>query len=400
MIRHIHQAVSSPPRPTDLYLQILTGATGFLGAHALCSLVSCRNVAKVYCFVRTVRQGTQSADLRLIASLKAKDFDFPLEKVVSLSANLEDKDFGLDASTLDRLRKETTDIIHCAWPVNFAMPLSAFESQVAGLHSLINLGLQTRQRSQLLFCSSVGVAQSVRGTAKIASAPMPSLEDAAPTGYGQSKLVSERIVQAAAAAGADVTILRIGQIVPGRFRGTKLWNTNEAVPLMIQSSNKNSAGALPILGPGRDACSWLQADTLADAILDIAGFSDAVPEENGHGSEHGKEKKLVYNLVNPRIFSWMNDFIPALRLAGLEFDLVPWTVWLQRLETSTDDAAVNPSRKLFDIWSRQPERQHELTFDVSESVRRSPALRAASTAVEGNFVKQLVNAWRETEYLV
>lgn len=380
-------------------MQILTGATGFLGAHILSSLVSCSNVAKVYCFVRTVGQGTQSADLRLVASLKEKDFEFSLDKVVSLSTNLEEKDFGLNVATLETLRKETTDIIHCAWPVNFAMPLSAFEAQVAGLHSLINLGLQTRQSSQLLFCSSVGVAQSVKGTANIASAPMPSLGDAAPTGYGQSKLVSERILQAAAAAGADATILRIGQIVPGRSRGTKLWNTNEAVPLMIQSSSKNSAGALPILGPGRDACSWLQADTLADSILDIAGIRGSVTQSNGRETEQEKAKQLVYNLVNPRVLSWVNDFIPMLKVAGLEFDLVPWTEWLRRLEMSTEDPTVNPSRKLFDIWSRQPERQNKLTFDVSESVRRSPALRVASNAVEGDFVEQLVKAWRDIQYL-
>lgn len=318
---------------------------------------------------------------------------------MSLSTNLEEKDFGLNASTLETLRKETTDVIHCAWPVNFTLPLSAFESQVAGLHRLINLSLQTRQRSQLQFCSSVGVAQSVRGTATIASAPMPSLEDATPTGYGQSKLVSERVVQAATAAGVDATILRIGQIVPGRSRGTKLWNTNEAVPLMIQSSGTKSAGALPILGPGRDACSWLQADTLADAILDIVGISDTVTASSGCEHEQEGEKQLVYNLVNPRAFSWVNDFIPALRLAGVEFDLLPWTEWLRRLEMSTEDAAVNPSRKLFDFWSGQPERQNNLTFDVSDSVRRSPALRAASPAVEGDFVQQLVTAWRNIQYL-
>lgn len=331
--------------------------------------------------------------------MQAKDFDCSLDKVVALSADLEEKHFGLDALTFETLQKETSDIIHCAWPVNFAMPLSAFEPQVAGLHSLINLSLQTRQRSQILFCSSVGVAQSVRGTVTVASAPMPSLEDATPTGYGQSKLVSERLVQAAAAAGANATILRIGQIVPGRSRGTKLWNTNEAVPLMIQSSSKNASGALPMLGPGRDACSWLQADTLADAILDIAGISDSVTGRSGREDGQDNDKQLVYNLVNPRVFSWMNEFIPALRLAGLEFDLVPWTEWLRRLEMSTEDAAVNPSRKLFDFWVRQPERQDKLTFDVSESVRQSPALRTASTAVEGDFVKQLVKAWRDIEYL-
>lgn len=322
-----------------------------------------------------------------------------MDKVVALSTKLEDENFGLDALTLETLQRETSDIIHCAWPVNFAMPLSAFESQVAGLHHLINLSLRTKNRSRFLFCSSVGVAQSVNGPATIKSAPMPSLEDAAPTGYAQSKLVSERVVQAAAAMGADTMIFRIGQIVPGRSRGTKVWNPSEAVPLMIQSTNKDSAGSLPTFGPGRDACTWLQADTLADAILEIAGISNLVKEGSICESKEQKEQQLVYNLVNPRIFSWKDEFVPGLRLAGVDFDLVPWAEWLRRLEMSTEDAAVNPSRKLCDFWAGQPERNDRLAFDVSEALLRSPALQAAHTAVEGEYVNQLVKAWRDKQYL-
>lgn len=316
-----------------------------------------------------------------------------MDKVVSVSTKLEERDFGLDASTLEKIQSEVTDIIYCAWTVNFAMPLTAFESQLAGLHNLINLSLQTRQHSRLLFCSSVGVGQSIKSPANVASSPIPSLEDAAPTGYAQSKLVGERIVQAAAAAGADTTILRIGQIVPGTSRGTKLWNPSEAVPLMIQSSATTSAGVLPILSPGRDTCSWLQADTLADAILDISGIRDSVAGNSSREVEEQQEKQLVFNLVNPRVFSWKNEFIPALRLAGLDCDLVPWTEWLRRLEMSTEDAAVNPSRKLFDFWAGQPESRGRLTFDVYDALHRSPALRAATTAVEGECVLQLVKAW-------
>lgn len=328
-----------------------------------------------------------------------KKLDFPMDKVLCLSTSLEDKDFGLDAVALETLRRETSDIIHCAWPVNFTLPLAAFESQIATLQSLISLSLNTRQRSRLLFCSSVGVAQSVRGQANIASAPMPFLEDAAPTGYAQSKLVGERIVQAAAAAGADTAILRIGQIVPGVSFGTKLWNPSEAVPLMIRSSSGTSTGALPILSPGRDACSWLQADTLADAILNIAGIRNSVTGNRTSAGKEQKDQQLVYNLVNPRLFSWRDELVPALRLAGLKFDLVPWTDWLRRLELSSEDITVNPSRKLLDFWAGQTQSEDSLTFDVSETLHHSPALETATIAVEGDFVRQLVDAWTDTQQL-
>lgn len=63
-------------------------------------------------------------------------------------------------------------------------------------------------------------------------------------GYARSKLVAERIIKAAAEkTGMVARILRIGQIIGDSEFG--IWNTTEAIPLMIQSAV--TLGVLPDL---------------------------------------------------------------------------------------------------------------------------------------------------------
>jgi len=205
-------------------------------------------------------------------------------------------------------------------------------------------------------------------------------------GYSQSKFVGERIVEAASKAGANASILRIGQIIPGRRRGAKLWNPSEAVPLLIRSANNKSMGALPRMDSGRDRCSWIEADTLADSILELAGI--------GHEAAC---KSLVYNLVNPYSFSWEEELLPALKGASLQFDIVGWEEWLGRLEGSTEDSKVNPSRKLLGFWRKQIKWDGELVFDTKAAREGSKAFGEARRVVDDGFLGEIVGAWRKYE---
>jgi thioester reductase-like protein len=332
----------------------------------------------------------QTPVVRLDSCLRNKGFSIPLDKVVPLYNDITQENFGLETTALYKtMKSEATHIIHCAWAVNFAIHLSAFEPQLLGLHNLLAFGIQTDRNARLLFCSSIGVAQSTKGPATIASAPIPSFDNCSPMGYSQSKLVGERIVESATKNGANATVLRIGQIIPGRRRGTKLWNSTEAVPLMILSASKDSVGALPILDTGRDACDWIEADTLADTILQLAGI--------GHAMDSAE---LVYNLVNPHVFSWKNELLPALQRAGLKFDTVPWQKWLERLQSSTEDASVNPSRKLLGFWLKQTQREGGLTFDTAAAEAASLALREAIRVVDGSFIEQIVEAWKQHKTVI
>lgn len=70
------------------------------------------------------------------------------------------------------------------------------------------------------------------------------LHHAPNTGYARSKLVTEHIIRAAAkSTGIHARVLRTGQLMGDVENG--LWNSTEAIPLMIQSAT--TIGALPML---------------------------------------------------------------------------------------------------------------------------------------------------------
>ncbi|KAI0971263.1 putative NRPS-like enzyme [Xylaria arbuscula] len=412
---------SRPTGPSSKNASILlTGATGFLGAHLLAALEASANVSTIYALIRRPDSGGApvTAKERLQDSLRNKGFDSSLRKIVPLYHDLADASFALEqADQYAELSTKVTHVIHCAWPVNFAIPLQAFESQFEGLKNLLTFCAVSPRRPSLLFCSSISVATAA-DTEIIPSAPILTSKWCAPHGYAQSKLVGERIIERAARSGAvpAAKVLRIGQITPGRRRGTKLWNPSEATPLMIRAaSTTSSAGALPVFpgGLSRDRCSWIEADTLADTIFDIAGIAVTSSPAYAAAAEHGTEKEkegecyehhqqqLIYNLVNPRPFSWRDDLLPRLRHCRLEFDVVPWPEWLERLENSTRDATVNPSRKLLEFWRRMGVDSDEedgdgsggITFDTTAAQAISPALRAAARVVDGSLLEQIVEAW-------
>ncbi|KAE8548968.1 hypothetical protein EYB25_009351 [Talaromyces marneffei] len=376
--------------PTSLngdHVVILTGVTGFLGAHILAALVASSSVSKVYAFMRPNSEAKQTPLVRLERSLQAKGFSISLNKVIPLYADITEENFGLKTAEMYKTMKLlVTHVIHCAWAVNFAIQLTAFEPQLLGLHNLLAFGLESDRNARVLFCSSIGTAQATPGTATIASAMLPSFDSCSSMGYSQSKLVGEHIVESATKNGANATVLRIGQIIPGRRRGSKLWNPSEATPLMIRSASKDSTGALPILDTGRDTCDWIEADTLADTILQLAGIDHEVDST-----------ELVYNLVNPRVFSWKDDLLPSLHRAGLKFDTIPWQEWLDRLEASKEDANTNPSRKLLGFWRKQTHRDGALIFDTAPAEAASPALRESLRVVDDNLVGQIIETWKKHE---
>ena len=93
----------------------------------------------------------------------------------------------------EELSTQFTHIIHCAWPVNFNLPLSAFKEHFRNLQSLLQFSLATNSPKpiHLIFCSSVSAA--LNHPSLVPERPLVSPDDPAPTGYGQSKSVAEKI---------------------------------------------------------------------------------------------------------------------------------------------------------------------------------------------------------------
>lgn len=363
-----------------LTAQVLTGATGSLGAHLLAQLVSLSRVTRVYCLVRAT--SNDKAHSRFVQSLQHRGLlPLDLNKVTCLASDLSNPQLGLNQN-LNEIAHTVTSIYHCAWTVNFNQRLETFEPEIASVFHLLNLCTKShRQPARFLFFSSISA------TARIQADPIPelpsvSLHNAQPTGYARAKQVAENIcVRAGTAANVPVGILRIGQIIGDTKFG--IWNPSEAVPLMLRSAN--TVGALPALD---QVVRWLPVDVVARVSIEIA-YSDIL--QNPGAS--------VLNIVNPHGLHWTTDLLRMLRQAGLDFDTVESAEWLVRLRASNTDVVVNPTMKLLGYFARlcETEDGRSHAWWTSENARVSSTfatVQAPDAALIAANVHYLQSTWK------
>ncbi|OTB01437.1 hypothetical protein M426DRAFT_64072 [Hypoxylon sp. CI-4A] len=353
---------------------ILTGATGALGAHLLNQLLDDPKVERVYCLVR----GNDPL-ARINASMHTRGFEAVdndetrAGKLTALTTNnLGARYLGLPLEQYGVLQESTTLIIHATWPVNFNISLASLVPHIAGLRNLLQLSLRVpfRAPARLVFASSISTAFQMPVPNTVPEGPIPSLEYAAPTGYARSKLISERICSSAAASGAFAGVLRIGQISADTVHG--IWNDKEAIPILVRSATE--VHALPRLEGDHDICDWMPVDTVARACLELAG------KLSGKGDE-----AFFYNVKSPHKFSWNEDFLPALRKAGLKFETVSLEDWLKRLHSRAEELGSSaearlPAVKLADYYATTYKNLdvgygNGLVFDIQKACRDSDALR-------------------------
>ncbi|KAH9884554.1 hypothetical protein F4778DRAFT_787662 [Xylariomycetidae sp. FL2044] len=354
---------------------VLTGATGALGAHLLDQLLDDPKVERIYALVR----GPADAQARLAESLRIRGLSLTRTTSASTSTStssdgddenddnddadakppcapgkltalttddLSLPDLGLAPEAYATLQATTTLVIHAAWPVNFNISLASLRPHVAGLRRLLALSLAVpfARPAHLVFASSVSTAfATTPRPAVIAERPLASWRQASPRGYARSKLVGERLcAAAAAAAGARVIVLRVGQIAADSRWG--IWNEREHIPLMVRSARE--LGAMPRLddegGAGggyyEGRCEWMPVDTVARTFLELAeamkkkgGGGDAKEEEAEEEKEERENEATFYNVVPPHAFSWNEEFLPALARAGLRFETVGFGEWMRRM---------------------------------------------------------------------
>jgi carbohydrate kinase (thermoresistant glucokinase family) len=314
---------------------VVTGATGSLGAHVVAQLTARDDISEVCCLVRASSE--KIAKQRVFASLRGRAIFHSLSltsrrKITAFPSDFSKADLGIGMNLYERLQRDITTLIHCAWSVNFNKQLSSFEGDcIAGAKNLMLLCLGAKQPSpaSFNFCSSVSTVANTPAGEKVPEGLPANFGYAQDMGYAQSKLVTETLIAQAAETGMHARVLRVGQIVADTVHG--IWNSTEAIPLMLQAAV--TIGALPVLD---ESPRWLPVDTVASTVLDTSLSSD---------------KQSFFNIVNPATFHWSNDLLPKLRTAGLEFEDVSQRQWIRRLRESNPDPTVNPTYKLLEFFT-------------------------------------------------
>lgn len=386
---------------------VLTGATGFLGAHVLHLLLQDAAVSRVFCLVRA--QDADGATERVFTSLRSRELENPDPvakhddtRLVCLPSTLSDFHLGLPEAEWTRISAQATMIIHAAWPVNFSLKLCSFEPQLSGLRNLLELRDATRgSAARFVLISSVAAVAAVStGDRPIPETLSAEPEDASPLGYSRSKWVAENICTSARVSGshtspapgslasapsgsgtlaaeeekAPVVIIRVGQLC-GNQKG--VWNATEAWPLLL-SAARTMRCVPDIKG---EVLAWLPVDVAAQAVVELAGFMGTMARVGG--KLQGQPKTPLYHVANPyRDPSWgdLVEWLSAEEEEKQEDDtrrlrVVTPDEWLRELEGLDE----HPAHSLLHIWKKAfaaGEREDAATvFDTTRAEGASVAMK-------------------------
>lgn len=399
--------------PTS-HVCIITGTTGSIGAYLLHKLMAHDQVDTIYCLNRgrdsASRQGVHNAEVdpRLPTT-------FP-RTVHFIEADISHDTFNIEPELFDILSSSATIIVHNAWPVDFNLPLSAFNKHLAGVENLCRFSMRSAHRPTIMFLSSVS---AVMDLALRSDNPVPEdifgdLSAPAAAGYGESKYIAERILNhAVESLHIPVIVARVGQVC-GAIHSPGRWNPKEWVPRLITGSV--DLGIIPDSLGAYDAgtmdVDWIPVDVLAHALIEILLNTQA------NTSSHGQPSRpKVYHLMNPKRTNWAN-LLPAVletskgsKPGFAKYDggsdapisVVTREKWLAGLRESANnlDSAhqaeqtstfVSPALKLIDFYEEKLAERVFPRFDMANSISASTVLQQTSNVNLQNM-RQWVRLW-------
>lgn len=304
---------------------LLTGATGFLGAHLLHHLCA-RTDAVIYCLVRA--QDEREAARRLqrnFADYHAAPFDF--RRVRALAGDLTQPLLGLSPQAYAVLAQQTDVIIHNAARLHHLAPYAQLKADNVG-STIAMLRLATTATPKWLHHVSTLVAAVDRDGDGwlLEDFPRGDPGDLA-GGYAQSKWVAEKLLAEAAHRGVGVTVFRPG-FISGRSDSGAWPPDNDHLLRVIKGCLQLGCAPESELTP-----NMAPVDFVSAAIVRIAfGTTDA-------GG--------VFNLCNPHEASW-GTLVGWLQASGYDLRVVPNALWRERhLARVTKDNALFPILPLY-----------------------------------------------------
>ncbi|KAL9623500.1 MAG: hypothetical protein Q9160_002180 [Pyrenula sp. 1 TL-2023] len=373
----------------------LTGASGSLGAHLLASFLSSPNVSQVYCLVRASTDSQAFDKVKNSLRLRKLSTFSSDPRITCLATALGKPLLGLDENTYREVASRVTSVVHDGWAVNFSLGVESFEADcISGLRNLLQLCLSSAEDpASFYFVSSISATAGPAAPSLVLEQHYADPHVAQEMGYARSKWVGEWIVEHACQVvpSLNASVLRLGQLVGDQQHG--VWNTSEAISLMIKSGDV--IGALPNLG-GETVC-WLPVNTAAAFCVEVV-LGDRNKPASGE----------VWNVVNPKTTPWQ-DILKFLKEAGLDFNVVETSTWIETLEKSEklDGPERNPAVKLIGFWkakycNKGGALNEENIGKASEPLQpgaRTWATHVKPQSVDSALIRRFVEAWRDERFL-
>ncbi|KAJ5131411.1 Type I Iterative Polyketide synthase (PKS) [Penicillium bovifimosum] len=369
----------------------LTGATGSLGSHLVAYFASLPGVEKVICVNRyssverftRQRQPLESRGLHLDSTA--------LSKLEVLETDTTKPRLGLSSAQYSHLTTSVTHIIHNAWPMSLTRSIEAYAPQFQVMRNLIDFTVQasSTQHSQIAFqfissIATVGHYPLWSGRA-LAPEERMAADSVLPVGYGDAKLVCERLLDETLhnhPRAFRPMVVRIGQIAGSRDSG--YWNPVEHLAFISKSSQ-----TLKILPDLDGELSWCPVNDVAATLGELLLVTET------------RTSDPFYHIENPTRQSWremIEILSDALRMP--RGNLIPFKDWLDAVRGFEGSIKDNPAKPLADFLSQNFVRMScgGLILDTTRSRAHSPTLRELGR-VSSELVLKYIQAWKNMGFL-
>ena len=325
-------------RPLEI---LLTGSTGFFGAHLLSELLAA-TTARVWCLVRA-RDATHAMARIADAAARYELADLPSGRVVPLPGDLASPRLGLSAGEFRELGRSADIIYHAGSAVNFIYPYEELRAaNVTGTREVIRLAAEARGIPvHYVSTTAVLAGLGVMGVREVTEETPLAHPDRLSVGYVETKFVAEELLRNAARAGLPVTIYRPLDIV-GSLR-TGAWNTAAEMCALIRFVT--DTGLAPDIDLPLD---FVPADICAAAVRHISTVDGAVGR--------------TYHLASPEP-ALLGFLVGRLRAYGFSVSEIPYDAWVSEL---LRHAAQNPSHPMTPFLPLFIDRDHESGLTPAE----------------------------------
>jgi thioester reductase-like protein len=339
--------VAPPASPQSI---LLTGATGFLGAFLLRSLLHHTN-AQIVCLARPNKDPVDTRIRRNLEQYGIWDDEFG-PRIAVFEADITQPRLGLSPHSFDVLAGAVDVVFHAAASVNWVQPYARLRhANVLAVRELLRLACLNRPKpfhliSSLAVCYSTSGSREVLETDDV-SADIPGVH----LGYGQSKCAAESLARIAAQRGLPVSIFR-----PALISGDSL------------SGSSNTADFISELIKG---CVQMGAAPDLDWLLDLLPVDFAAEAITRLVFDRNPERLRTFHLANPKLRHW-RELILWMNLYGYRIELLRYEDWLDRLKAGVLNDNQHPLRDLLPFFLYRPPGQNGLYLPqlYEESRRR------------------------------
>lgn len=287
---------------------LLTGATGFCGAHMIDELLR-STTGRILCLVRA---SDEQHGMEMIRASHQRYVlrDLSSTRVQPVVGDLGKPGLSLPPGRFEELASTVDAVYHFGAQVNFIYPYHELRSvNVDGTYEIIRLA--AGRAVPVHFASSMAVLAGFgpAGVREVTESTPLGFPEYLSVGYVETKWVAEALLRKASDAGLPVAVYRLMDIAGST--GTGVMNTNSEMAALFGFIART--GLCPDI---RLPLDFLPADHLVRAI--------------GHISTHRRPRGEVYHLTNPRP-ALLDSLAERMRQWGYPVQEIPYTEWIAAL---------------------------------------------------------------------